>query len=179
MTALDASEDLDALLLGLPAGAEQPMQTARIRGEWFFHKDVYALFDCVLDMQGPDVGTSCAHGYIAWSEDVDGLAVGVEATELPVLRYLDFVREPFLQRLNRPFHLRIDQIGRGIELNRTTVRDRKGVANRAGAATATAEQRQADCVVFAGERGRCDTAKNRRTCSDRTALFQKLSTVDI
>ncbi|MHC4655925.1 MAG: hypothetical protein ACYS91_13060 [Planctomycetota bacterium] len=90
------------------------MQTARIGGERFFHKDVDALADGILHVHRPDVRARRAHGYIAGPEDVDGPAVGVEATKLAVLRDVDFVRELFLQRLDRPFHLRIDEIGRSV-----------------------------------------------------------------
>ncbi|MDH4240329.1 MAG: hypothetical protein OEW48_12270 [Phycisphaerae bacterium] len=108
MTALDPGEDLDALLLGLLARPEQSMQTARIGGEWFFHKDVDALADGVLHVQRPDVRAGRAHGYITGPENVDGSAVGVEATESAVLCDVDFVWKLFLQRLDRSFHLLID-----------------------------------------------------------------------
>jgi len=179
VTALDPGEDIDALPLGLLARAEQSMQTARIGGEWFLHKHIDALADGVLHVQRPDVRARRAHGYIAGPEDVDGSAVGVEATELAVLGDVDFVGKPFPQRLERPFHLLLDEIGRGIQLDRPAVRNRQGVTNGAGAAPAAANQRQADSVVFTGESDRSDTAEHGRACGERTTLFEKLSTVDI
>ncbi|MGB2807800.1 MAG: hypothetical protein WBC22_08670 [Sedimentisphaerales bacterium] len=155
------------------------MQATRIGGEWLLHKHIDALADGVLHVQRPDVRARRTHGYIAGSEDVDGLAVGVEATEPAVLGDVDFVGKLFPQRLERPFHLLLDEIGCGIQLDRPAVRDRQGVADGAGAAPPAAEQRQADCVVFTGKSDRSDTAKHGRARGQRATLFQKLSTVDI
>ena len=120
MAAHQAGRDLEILLFGGLAGAEDLLHAARIGGEVLLHEHVDALFDCVLKMGCAKAGVCGEHGDIARLQAVDRMAVGVEAHELPFLGDVDLVAEQIGRALLPQRNLIGDQVGHRHEFYRAS-----------------------------------------------------------
>jgi hypothetical protein len=95
MTAHKAAGNLEVLFPGGLAKLDYPLGTCRVGRERFFHEDIDALFDSILDVCGTKGRVSRLDHNVARAEAVDGLSIGVEAEETLVRRYVDLFRELF------------------------------------------------------------------------------------
>ena len=93
MAAHQPGGDLEVLLFGPLAGAEHPLQPARVGREPLLHEHVDALVDGVVEMDAAEAVVRGQHGDVAGPEAVDRLAIGVEADEAPLGRDVDRVAE--------------------------------------------------------------------------------------
>ena len=101
MTALESRGDLHAFLLGLLPRAKYSTKTARVGRKRFLHEHVDALPDGIFDVDWSNVRARGAEGDVAGPEDIDRLAIRIEAKELAVLRNVDVLVELLLERVVR------------------------------------------------------------------------------
>ena len=112
---------------------------------------------------------------VAGPQRVDRLLVGVEPDELPFRRYVHLLGELGLQGLETALQAILEQVGHGVELDRTTL-GHKRIVDRAGAATSTADQRQLDRRVLRGVTPRNRQRGQRGYSHGLSGQPQKLST---
>lgn len=179
VSALEPGEDLDALLLGLFARGQKPVQAAWIGGEGLLHEHVDPLPDRVLDVDRSDVRPGCAQGDIARPQAIDRLLIPLEPDELPLAGDIDPVLELVVQSLALVLHAFGVQIGHRVELHRPAVGHGQGVPDGPGAAPAAAEQRQADGVVGGRMEGRSQTPEHSRPRGDGATTFEEFPAVDL
>ena len=82
--------DLEVLLRGFLARPEHAADARGIDGERFFHEDVAALGHGILHVDGPEARRRGQQHQPARRHGVDGLLVGVQADELPLLGHVHF-----------------------------------------------------------------------------------------
>ena len=174
MAAHQSGGDLEVLLLRRLAGPQNLPHAARIGGEALLHEDVHALLDRVVQVRRAEAGVRGQQGHVARPQAVDGLAIGVEAEELPLLGHVDLLAELLAQRLVRGLQAILEQVGHGDQLDRPAG-GRKGVAHRAAAAVAAADDGQPDGVVLAGVDVRNDRARQASTRRPSLAVFFRKS----
>ncbi len=100
--------------------------------------------------------------------------------ELAVGRHVHLVRKSLLLQLRQ---LLIDrslvEIGCRVQLDRTAVGHRQRITHRTGAPIATADQGQANRIVFTSMHCRCHTAQQRGASRHGTALLEELTSIGL
>ena len=142
-----------------------------IDGEGFFHEDVTAPLDGILQVDGPKGGRRGEKDDAARGNAVDGLAVAVHAEELTVLGHAPPLGELFGEVVGGSFEAIRKNVGQGPEGGRAL--GGQGLSCGSAAAAAAADQGDFDGVVL----GRMDAGQvfAGQGCAghDGSGLFQK------
>ena len=173
---LQADDDLQALLIGQLVRLDQLAVARRVGAAGLLHEDVLAGLDRRGVLQGPETGRRAHDDHV--DAAVDGLLVGVQADEDPLVRDVDLGRPFPLEVIERLARAVLEGVGHGDQLHRLTenLRRIQAVVGRAGAASAAADQGDLEQVAAGGMRAASDAA-----CTVATApgghgrTFQKIT----
>ena len=146
VAAHQTDSNLHALLVGLSREVEHAPGARPIDGDWLLHEGVHALFDGIGEHRRPKRRRRREQGDVARPQAVEGLLVGLEADEDPVVGHVD----PLLELLlDRPLH-DLGPVGEHIgERHHTRLAPRHGerVDRRPAPTAAAADDRDANLVA--------------------------------
>ena len=143
-----------------------------VHGERFLHEDVAALGHGVFEVDGPESRRRGQQHDAARPHRVDGLLVGVQANELPLLGHVDLLGELAGQGPQAGLQAGIEEVGHRPELRGAL--GAQGLGGCPGAASAAAHQGNLDRVLFAGIGPRGKRAGQRRAGHDAAGLLKNL-----
>ena len=166
--------DLEVFLTRLFGEFQHLAGRRAVRGQWLFHEDVEPLLDGVAEMQPAKSQRRGEDRNVARLQAVHRLLVGVEADELTLLGHIDPIAERPLDVAIAAVEAILEYVGHGHQLDRAAV-DRHGIASRATAAAAAADQGYLDRVVFGSMNVRDHRGCQGRGGGHAAGVLQKFS----
>ena len=143
-----------------------------IRGHRLLHEDIQPLLNGVGEMHPAEGQRRGEDRDVARLQAVHRLLVGVESDELTVLGHVDPIAELLLDVAIAAVEAILEGVGHGHQLD-GAVLDRHGIAGRAAAAAAAADQGHLDRVVLGGMDVRDHRGRQGRGGGDAAGILQR------